>query len=45
MTVDELDPGDVLTVIDEEGRQRGELTVLAGGAENYQAQFKKLWGV
>src|SRR6201985_1352744 len=35
VTAVELDPGDVLTVIDEEGRQRGELTVLAGGAEDY----------
>jgi len=31
VTAVELDPGDVLTVIDEEGRQRGELTVLADG--------------
>jgi aminomethyltransferase len=37
VTAVELDPGDVLTVIDEEGRQRGELTVLAGGAEDYAA--------
>src|SRR5690349_1741402 len=37
VTAVELDPGDVLTVIDEEGRQHGELTVLAGGAEDYQA--------
>ncbi|MGH3174312.1 MAG: DUF1989 domain-containing protein, partial [Streptosporangiaceae bacterium] len=37
VTAVELDPGDVLTVIDEEGRQRGELTVLAGGAEDYRA--------
>jgi len=35
VTAVELDPGDVLTVIDEEGRQRGELTVLADGAEDY----------
>src|SRR5215471_21030123 len=37
VTAVELDPGDVLTVIDEEGRQRGELTVLAGGGEDYRA--------
>ncbi len=37
VTAVELGPGDVLTVIDEEGRQRGELTVLAGGAEDYRA--------
>ena len=37
VTAVELDPGDVLTVIDAEGRQRGELTVLAGGAEDYGA--------
>ena len=37
VTAVDLDPGDVLTVIDEEGRQRGELTVLAGGAEDYRA--------
>ena len=37
VTAVELDPGDVLTVIDEEGRQRGELTVLADGAEDYSA--------
>src|SRR5689334_25254977 len=37
VTAVELDPGDVLTVIDEEGRQRGELTVLAGGAEDDSA--------
>src|SRR5437660_9260247 len=37
VTAVELDPGDVLTVIDEQGRQRGELTVLAGGAEDYRA--------
>ena len=37
VTAVELDPGDVLTVIDEEGRQRGELTVLAGGGEDYPA--------
>ncbi len=28
-------PGDELTVIDTEGRQRGELTVLARGSEDY----------
>jgi hypothetical protein len=37
VTAVELDPGDVLTVIDADGRQRGELTVLAGGAEDYSA--------
>ena len=37
VTAVELDPGDVLTVIDADGRQRGELTVLAGGAEDYGA--------
>ena len=37
VTAVELDPGDVLTVIDADGRQRGELTVLAGGAEDYRA--------
>src|SRR6476646_9748382 len=37
VTAVELDPGDVLTVIDEEGRQRAELTVLAGGGEDYRA--------
>jgi aminomethyltransferase len=37
VTAVELDPGDMLTVIDEEGRQRGELTVLAGGGEDYRA--------
>src|SRR5262249_54181988 len=31
VTAIELEPGDVLTVTDAEGRQRGELTVLAGG--------------
>src|SRR5215472_1186774 len=37
ITAVELDPGDVLTVTDTEGRQRGELTVLADGRENYGA--------
>src|SRR5262252_2360148 len=37
LTAIELDPGDVLTVTDPEGRQRGELTVLAGGREDYGA--------
>jgi aminomethyltransferase len=37
VTAIELDPGDVLTVTDAEGRQRGELTVLAGGREDYGA--------
>ena len=37
VTAVELDPGDVLTVTDAEGRQRGELTVLAGGREDYGA--------
>src|SRR5262249_58201182 len=37
VTAVELDPGDVLTVTDTEGRQRGELTVLAGGREDYAA--------
>src|SRR5215469_18834934 len=37
VTAIELDPGDVLTVTDAEGRQRGELTVLAGGQEDYGA--------
>src|SRR5437764_2995829 len=37
VTAVELDPGDVLSVIDADGRQRGELTVLAGGAEDYRA--------
>src|SRR6266700_3079937 len=36
-TAVELDAGDQLTVIDAEGRQRGELTVLAGGSEDYAA--------
>src|SRR5436305_14000734 len=37
VTAVELDPGDVLTVTDADGRQRGELTVLAGGTEDYSA--------
>src|SRR3974390_396776 len=37
VTAIELDPGDVLTVTDPEGRQRGELTVLAGGREDSAA--------
>src|SRR5215475_7339916 len=37
LTAVELDPDDVLTVTDAEGRQRGELTVLAGGREDYGA--------
>ena len=37
VTAIELDPGDELTVIDAEGRQRGELTVFAGGREDYGA--------
>ena len=37
VTALELDAGDEITVIDVEGRQRGELTVLAGGAEDYRA--------
>ena len=37
VTAVELEPGDVLTVVDVEGRQRGELTVLAGGGEDYGA--------
>ena len=37
VTAIELDPGDVLTVTDAEGRQRGELTVLADGREDYGA--------
>ena len=37
VTAIELDPGDVVRVIDTEGRQRGELTVLAGGREDYGA--------
>jgi aminomethyltransferase len=37
VTAVELDAGDEITVIDPEGRQRGELTVLAQGAEDYRA--------
>src|SRR5438045_2200612 len=37
VTAVELDPGDVLTVTDTEGRQRGELTVLTGGREDVAA--------
>jgi aminomethyltransferase len=37
VTAVELDAGDEITVIDTEGRQRGELTVLARGAEDYTA--------
>jgi aminomethyltransferase len=37
VTAVELDAGDEITVIDAEGRQRGELTVLAHGAEDYAA--------
>src|SRR5215813_14023901 len=37
VTAIELDPGDVLTVTDAEGRQRGELTVFAGGREDFEA--------
>src|SRR6516225_4417594 len=37
VTAIELDPGDVVRVTDTEGRQRGELTVLAGGREDYGA--------
>jgi aminomethyltransferase len=37
VTAVELGAGDQLTVIDAEGRQRGELTVLAAGAEDYAA--------
>jgi aminomethyltransferase len=37
VTAVELDAGDQLTVIDAEGRQRGELTVLARGGEDYTA--------
>ena len=37
ITAIELGPGDVLTVTDTEGRQRGELTVLVGGREDYRA--------
>src|SRR5215467_1222402 len=37
VTALELDAGDELTVIDTEGRQRGELTALVGGREDYHA--------
>jgi aminomethyltransferase len=37
VTAVELDAGDEITVIDAEGRQRGEITVLAGGGEDYAA--------
>src|SRR5215469_11735282 len=37
LTAVELDAGDEITVIDTEGRQRGELTVLAGRGEDYAA--------
>jgi aminomethyltransferase len=37
VTALDLDAGDVLTVTDAEGRQRGELTVLADGREDYGA--------
>src|SRR5436190_7797746 len=37
ITAIELDPGDALTVTDAQGRQRGELTVFAGGREDYGA--------
>jgi aminomethyltransferase len=37
VTAVELEPGDVLTVVDVQGRQRGELTVLADGGEDYEA--------
>jgi aminomethyltransferase len=37
VTAVELGAGDEITVIDAEGRQRGELTVLARGAEDYAA--------
>ena len=37
VTAVELDPGDVLTVTDTEGRQRGELTVLTDGREDFGA--------
>jgi aminomethyltransferase len=33
----ELEAGDEIIVIDVDGRQRGELTVLAGGGEDYRA--------
>ena len=37
VTALELAAGDEITVIDAEGRQHGELTVLAGGVEDYRA--------
>src|SRR5215469_13862903 len=37
VTALELDAGDEITVIDVAGRQRGELTVLRGGSEDYSA--------
>jgi aminomethyltransferase len=37
VTAVELEAGDEITIIDAEGRQRGELTVLAGGGEDYPA--------
>ncbi len=37
VTAVELDTGDEITVIDTQGRQRGELTVLARGSEDYAA--------
>jgi aminomethyltransferase len=37
VTAVELDAGDEIIVIDAEGRQRGELTVLARGTEDYLA--------
>src|SRR5258707_15602202 len=37
VTAVELDAGDEITVIDAEGRQRGELTVLARGGEDFAA--------
>ena len=37
VTAVELDAGDEIIVIDAEGRQRGELTVLARGTEDYRA--------
>ena len=35
VTAVELDTGDEITIIDAEGRQRGELTVLARGGEGF----------
>jgi aminomethyltransferase len=37
VTAVELEAGDEITVVDVEGRQRGELTVLARGTEDYAA--------